>query len=193
MKRCPLDCNPEEPAKCDPLHKSPTIINATLKHRGSNSIATIPARRRGAAARRRRPAAPARPRRPARARPAPPLPTLHEQRCHINSQTDAATDRLNPRGLSVAERAVRRPPRNETPNDCRQPLELLGMVRPLGQEQRTQCIGIGGEGITGGHRSASKTHRRARVAPRLASESLCRESRPAAWQPGRPPRPTGRS
>jgi hypothetical protein len=114
MKRCPLDCNPGEPAKCDPLHKSPTIINATLKHRSSNSIATIPARRGGAAARRRRRAAPARPRRPARARPARPLPTLHEQRCHINSQTDAATDRLNPRGLSVAERAVRRPPRNET-------------------------------------------------------------------------------
>ena len=48
------------------------------------------------------------------------------------------------------------------------------MVRPLGQEQRTQGLGIGGEGITRGHRSASKTHRRARVAPRLASESLCR-------------------
>ena len=62
----------------------------------------------------------------------------------------------------------------QLPNDCRQPLELLGMVRPLGQEQRTQCIGIGGDGITRGHRSASKTHRRARVAPRLASESLCR-------------------
>jgi hypothetical protein len=44
MKRCPLDFNPGEPAKCDPLHKSPTIINATLKHRSSNSIATIPAR-----------------------------------------------------------------------------------------------------------------------------------------------------
>ena len=62
----------------------------------------------------------------------------------------------------------------QLPNDCGQPLELLGMVRPLGQEQRTQCIGIGGEGIATGHRSASKTHRRARVAPRLASESLCR-------------------
>jgi IS66 C-terminal element len=36
----PLDCNPGEPAKCDPLHKSPTIINPTLKHRSSNSIAT---------------------------------------------------------------------------------------------------------------------------------------------------------
>src|ERR1700746_1697304 len=52
MKRCPLDCNPGQPAKCDPLHKSPTIINPTLKHRSSNSIATIPARRGGAAARR---------------------------------------------------------------------------------------------------------------------------------------------
>jgi len=59
-------------------------------------------------------------------------------------------------------------------DDCHQPLELFGMVRPLGQEQRTQCIGIGGEGITMGHCSASKAHRRARVAPRLASESLCR-------------------
>ena len=94
MKRCPLDCNPGEPAKCDPLHKSPTIIYATLKHRSSNSIATIPARRGGAAARRRRGVAPARPRHPARARPAPPLPTLHEQRCHrpcIGSRKKSST------------------------------------------------------------------------------------------------------
>jgi hypothetical protein len=62
----------------------------------------------------------------------------------------------------------------QLPNDCCHPLELLGMVRPLGQEQRMHCIGIGGEGITRGHRSASKTHHRTSVAPRLASESLCR-------------------
>ena len=41
----------------------------------------------------------------------------------------------------------------QLPDDCRQPLELLGMARPLGQEQRTQCIGIGGEGISSGHRA----------------------------------------
>ena len=29
-------------------------------------------------------------------------------------------------------------------DDCGQPLELLGMMRPLGQEQSTQGIGIGG-------------------------------------------------
>src|SRR2546430_5633816 len=32
-------------------------------------------------------------------------------------------------------------------DDCGQPLELLGMMRPLGQEQSTQAIEIGGEGI----------------------------------------------
>jgi hypothetical protein len=54
----------------------------------------------------------------------------------------------------------------QLPNDCRQPLELLGMVRPPGQEQRTQCIGIGGDGITRGHRSAS-TPRARRTTPRI--------------------------
>src|SRR2546430_11702021 len=50
----------------------------------------------------------------------------------------------------------------------------------LGQEQSTQAIEIGGEGITGAHRSESKAHHRACVAPRRASESLCRVAQSVA-------------
>src|SRR2546430_6880114 len=57
-------------------------------------------------------------------------------------------------------------------DDCGQPLELLGMMRPLGQEQSTQAIEIGGEGITGAHRSESKAHHRACVAPRRTKKTL---------------------
>ena len=64
-------------------------------------------------------------------------------------------------------------------DDCGQPLELLGMMRPLGQEQSTQAIEIGGEGITA-HRSESKAHHRACVAPRRASESPCRVAQSVA-------------
>ena len=80
-------------------------------------------------------------------------------------------------GIEPLERAAKAVPL-QLPNDCRSTASTpssSGMVRPGSvREQRTQCIGIGGEGNTRGHRSASKTHRRARVAPRLASDSLCR-------------------
>ena len=59
-------------------------------------------------------------------------------------------------------------------DDGRQPLELLGMAFPLGQEQSAQCIGIGRKRITRAHRNARKAHHHARVAPPVASESSCR-------------------
>ena len=63
----------------------------------------------------------------------------------------------------------------QLPNDCRQPLELLGMMRPLGQEAAHAVHrDRWGRNYQGSSQREQNTSSCARPHKRLASELLCR-------------------